>query len=136
MRVDLHWDDPEQTIVRWEFDRWIGMVDYIIPINETASIGILNSGRADSILNIGMRLPFPNRYPRELFKPVNAARSYGLGYVVIVTRNPLAMAVIQAVFKGSDSAGRGLYIVGSLAAARQLIADLRADPSQTMQMTM
>jgi hypothetical protein len=133
MRVDLHWDNPEQTIVRWEFDGWIGIVDYMIPINETAAMGILNDGRADSILNIGMRLPFPNRHPRQLLKPVLAARSYGLGYIVIVTRNPIAIAIIRATFRQTGSElGQAVHIVGSLAAARERILQLRAGQTLTM----
>jgi hypothetical protein len=135
MRVDLHWDDPEQTIVRWEFDGLIGMLDYMMPINETASMGILNSGRADIILNIGMKLPFPNRHPRTLVQPVLAARFYGLGYIVIVTRNPLAAAIIRATFREvSSDSDQAVHIVGSRGAARRMIARLRAGQNLTMKL--
>jgi hypothetical protein len=128
MRVHLQWDDAEQTIVRWEFEGWVGMVNYIIPINDTATMGILHGGRADSILNMGFKLPFPDRHPRELIKPIRASRDYGLGYVVVVTRNPLAIAILRAMFAHDDNAGRALYIVASVVAARTLIARLRAAP--------
>jgi hypothetical protein len=137
LRVHLHWDDPEQTIVRWEFDGWIGLLDYTIPINETASMGILNSGRADSILNLGLKLPFPNRHPRTLVQPVLAAHSYGLGYVVIVTRNPIAAAIIRATFRQAGrELGQAVHIVGSLAAARRRIRQLRSQPDQDIKMKM
>ncbi|MBC8100920.1 MAG: hypothetical protein H7Y11_15880 [Armatimonadetes bacterium] len=140
MRIHLHWDNPEQTIVRWEFEGWIGVLDYMIGINDTASMGIQNGGKADTILNLNLKLPLPNRHPRELIKPVLAARSYGLGYVVVVTRNPIAIAIIRATFRADRNTGsqvqHGLYVAGSLDAARQLITQLRADPTQDIQMKM
>ncbi len=124
MRVHLQWDNPEQTVVRWEFEGWIGVLDYIITVNETASMGILNGGRVDSILNMNLKLPFPNRHPRELIKPVVAAQSYGLGYVVVVTRNPIATAIIDATFRNQPAT---LHVVRSLDAARQRVGQLRAE---------
>ncbi|MDZ4770197.1 MAG: hypothetical protein SGJ24_13790 [Chloroflexota bacterium] len=131
MRVHLQWDNPEQTVVRWEFEGWIGVMDYIVTINETASMGIFNGGRADSIVNMNLKLPFPNRHPRELIKPVFAAQSYGLGYVVVVTRNPIATAIIDATFRNQPAR---LHVVRSLDAARQRIRQLRAE--QDIQMNM
>jgi len=124
MRVHLQWDNPEQTVVRWEFEGWIGVLDYIITVNETASMGILNGGRIDSILNMNLKLPFPNRHPRELIKPVVAAQSYGLGYVVVVTRNPIATAIIDATFRNQPAT---LHVVRSLDTARQRVGQLRAE---------
>jgi len=124
MRVHLQWDNPEQTVVRWEFEGWIGVLDYIITVNETASMGILNGGRVDSILNMNLKLPFPNRHPRELIKPVVAAQSYGLGYVVVVTRNPIATAIIDATFRNQPAT---LHVVRSLDTARQRVGQLRAE---------
>ena len=124
MRVHLQWDNPEQTIVRWEFEGWIGVLDYIIPINETASMGIFNNGKADSIINMNMKMPFPNRHPRELIKPVLAAQSYALGYVVVVTRNAIATAIIDATFRNQPAT---LHVVRSLDTARQRVGQLRAE---------
>jgi len=124
MRVHLQWDNPEQTVVRWEFEGCIGVLDYIITVNETASMGILNGGRIDSILNMNLKLPFPNRHPRELIKPVVAAQSYGLGYVVVVTRNPIATAIIDATFRNQPAT---LHVVRSLDTARQRVGQLRAE---------
>ncbi|MDX2163386.1 MAG: hypothetical protein SF162_18855 [bacterium] len=140
MRVQLQWDNPEETIVRWDFVGWIGILDYIVAINETASMGIRNGGQADTILHMGMKLPFPNRHPRELIKPILASRFYGLGYIVIVTQNPVAVSIIRLMLgrvrTASSPDHAAIHIVGSLAAARQRIEQLRSSQNHDIKMKM
>ena len=40
MNVRCLWDDTDETIVRWEFDGFVGLVNYMIAVNETAAMGI------------------------------------------------------------------------------------------------
>lgn len=129
MRVQLHWDDNAETIVRWEFSGVVGMIDYLIPVNETAGMGIMAGGRADVIVHLGWKLPLPNRPLPEIRKPLQAARHYGLGYTVLVVKNPLARWIINAGLLNTDAIREACHIVPSLAAARaHLTARRREDP--------
>lgn len=127
MQVHLHWDDDAETIVRWEFDGVIGMTDYMIPVNETAGMGIMAGGRADVIVNIGWKMPLPNRPLPQIKKPLQAARHYGLGYTVMVVKNPLARWIINTGLLDSDEMREACYVVTSLHAARDRLAALRRD---------
>ncbi len=134
MNVRYMWDDADETIVRWEFDGFIGVVNYIIGVNETAAMGIQKGGRAHTIVNMGFKIPLPNRRLREMKKPMLAARWYGLGYVVIVARNPLARLIIQQAFLSDAEMKEALAVVSSLSEARHLIASLCADAPMEMKM--
>ncbi len=126
MDVTLHWDDDEETIVRWEFTGFMGRVDYIIPVNETAGMGIMAGGRADVIVNMGWKLAFPLRPMPEMKKPILATRSYGLGCVVMVVKNPLARWLIQSRLLDDEEMRQVCAITPSLAAARVKIEQMRA----------
>jgi hypothetical protein len=127
MRVRLTWDDPQETIVRWDFERMIDVINYIVPINETSTMAMLSEGKADTIINMGFRLIFPDRGFSQLKKPILAARYYGVGYVAIVTANPLARAIIRLTLTNDPDIREAVCITPSLAAARARLAQRRAE---------
>lgn len=130
MDIELLWDDDEETIVRWAFHGMVGMIDYMIPINETAARGMMNGGKVDTIVNIGWRIPLPNRPMQELKKPIFAARSYGLGITVLVIKNPITRAVIALTLGRDPELDEAMFVIGSVDAARALIHDKRANPPE------
>jgi hypothetical protein len=134
MRVRLTWDDPQQTIVRWDFERFIDVINFIVPINEMTTLAMLNGGSADTIINMDFRLIFPNRGFSQLKKPILAARSYGLGYVAIVTANPLARAIIRLTLTHDPAIREAVCVMPSIAAARARLAQLRAERDLRMKM--
>jgi hypothetical protein len=98
MRVTLTWDDAapgaDGTLVRWEFVGLIGLVDYIVPMNETAQKAIFADGDIDAILDMGWAMPFPNRPMLHLYHAIMAAPP-ALRTVVIASANPLTRGIIR-----------------------------------------
>jgi hypothetical protein len=126
MHVTLTWDDTAETIMRWQFSGWIGLVDYIQPINETARLAIFAEDAVDAIIDTGWRLPFPNR-PFKYLRQAILAAPPSLRLVVIASPNPFTRWVIalRLTRRYPELAGR-LAVVNSLAAARGHIAAARA----------
>ena len=136
MNVRCLWDDTDETIVRWEFDGFVGLVNYMIAVNETAAMGIQKGGKANTIVNMGYKLPLPNRRLSELKKPLLSARWYGLGYVIVVAHNPIARMIIQQAFLRDAEMKDALSVVSSLSSARSLIATIQSDPNKHSAMKM
>lgn len=125
VHVSLHWDDPAETIVRWEFSGFIGVVSYIIPMNETAMRAMTGEADAlDAIIHIGWKMPFPDRGFQYVRQPILAAPP-ALKTVVIACRNPLTALLVRRGLLTPEVRARGVHLVGSLPAARRLIAGQR-----------
>jgi hypothetical protein len=122
MPVQLKWDDDQQQVVRWEFTRAIEVLDYIIPVNETAAMAMMGNGKADIIVNMGWRLCFPSHSMHTVKQALLAARWYALGTVIIVSRNPLALAIIAVTLRRDPELSGVLFVVPALEDARQHIA--------------
>lgn len=121
MQVKLFWDNDDQTIIRWEFSGLIGITNYIVPINESAGMAMMANGKADNIINLGYKLPFPNRRIRALEQAIAAAHWYGLGIVVIVTRNPIARLILRFTLLKSSQLQGVLYTAQTVDEAYQII---------------
>ena len=104
MCVHLEWDNREKTVIRWDFGGGIGLVNFIIPINETAQRAILSDADSvDAILNIGWRFPFPNRPFRYIAQAILAAPA-SLDHIVIAAY-PLARLIAAGALARRESRG-------------------------------
>lgn len=108
------------VIVRWMFTGWIGvgMVDYMIPTNETAAIGMSRGGRAHTLIDLGWKLPLPNRPFRYVKQGLLAAQWYGFGRAAIVSYNPLAWLLLWLVLTRDPALAEVLTMTRSLDAGR------------------
>lgn len=131
MDVTLRWDDDACTIVRWDFSGWIGVLDYIVPVNETAREALFADAPLAAIIHLGWKLPFPNRAYRYLAQAIAAAPP-ALGPIVIACRNPFARWIIERRLLNAQPILRDrVHIVNSLAQARALVSTVRQDAAPT-----
>jgi hypothetical protein len=124
MKITLTWDDAAQTIVRWDCAGFIGWVEYIRYVNETASMAFLGaSGKAHSLMHIPFfTFPFPERPYQYMAQAILASQSYGLGIVVVAAPNPFTRLLLR--WKLGDERLKGaFYVVSSLGAGRALLSE-------------
>ena len=121
MDVQLQWDNEAETIVRWDFTGWLGTLNYLIPINETARMSIFADEPIAAIINIGWHMAFPNR-PFKYLRQAILAAPPGLRMIIIACPNPLARLIMRARLL-DDILSNRVILVNSLAAARRLTAE-------------
>ncbi len=122
MKITLTWDDEAQTVVKWEFRGFIGLVEYMRYANETASMAILSeSGKAHSLMQIPFfTFPFPQRSFKYMAQTIHAAHSYDMGLVVVAASNPFTRLLLQWKL-GSADLREAFYVVSSMGAGRALL---------------
>lgn len=95
MHVDLVWHDDDERILRWQFSAPVGVLDYTIPMNDTATRCVLSDHAAvDVIIDMGWRMPFPNRHFKYLRQAILSAPPT-MRRVVIVVANPFSRVVMH-----------------------------------------
>ncbi len=127
MNVELVWDNDEETVVRWIFSGFIGTVDYIMPMNDTAGRTIMADGNIGAIIDIGWKMPFPNRAFKYLHQAIMVAPSE-LRVIVIVCKNLFSRLVIgNRLIKPYPELKNRLTMMASLNAARRYIREELSD---------
>lgn len=123
MQVELVWDDPDERVVRWQFHGFIGVMDYIMPLNDTATRAVLSDHDSIGVLlDIGWRMPFPNRAFRYLAQAIVAAPPT-IRRVAVYVRNPGTRWLIQTrlIQPHPELAARQVKLFASLPQARQYL---------------
>lgn len=112
----------EASLIRWDFIGFIGVIDYIIPLNETAAIAIATDTDGVVVLvNMGWTIPLPNRSFGTIRQAVRAAPS-NIQRIIIVCANPLTRLVMMLTLGRYADLKERLVIVGSMKKAEEITA--------------
>lgn len=124
MQVKLSWVDENEQCVHWQFPAFIGIVDYVIPMNETATFCVMSDHEwIDVFLDIGWKMPFPNRHFKYVRQSILAAPP-SLQRVVILVQNPFSRIVVQQglIRPYPDLQQRRVQVVGSPEHAQKILS--------------
>lgn len=95
MNIQLIWDEPFENAVLWQFEGFIGVVDYMPYMNDSIGRAMIDPDtRYDMVLDMGGAIPLPNRPFRYIAQAIIGAPP-NLKLVACASTNPLTRAVIQ-----------------------------------------
>jgi hypothetical protein len=125
MNFSMTWDDDAETIVRIDITGGVGLLDYIVPMNEAAGLAMIADGQVAVIVNMGMTIPYPARpFPRVRDALMGAPRN--IDAIVLASGNPLTRLTTRIMLLNPyRELSAKVHLVDSLAAARQLVAQQR-----------
>jgi hypothetical protein len=117
----LRWEN--ESVIRCEVRGFISRFDWLVPINESAGMAILQNPTARLLFVIPFfTFPFPKRPFRMIKQTVLAGHSYGFGLVLIVAFNPVTRLLIHTKLMDDDLRGK-LAILTSMKQAHALLKD-------------
>ena len=95
MRITLLHDQPRDNCILWEFEGFIGVVDYLPYMNDSIQQAMIDD-EADYyvILNMGWSLSFPSRSFKMIARPLIGAPQ-NLRKIIIAASNPLAQGLLR-----------------------------------------
>ena len=120
--IAVVWDNPEQTVVRLDFERGWTWPAYDFAVDDAYALIESTTSRVDIVFNLlgGPQMPFYyvfshlRRTLRQL--PDNS------GCLIIVDGDTTARALLSVFFRTIVGAGRGIVFVSSLDEARACLA--------------
>ncbi len=125
MRVELLWDEPFDNCVTWQFNGFIGTLDYLPPMSDSIMRAMVDEdARWDVIVNIGAAMPIPRRRFRFVAQPIAGAPP-NLGLVVIATHNPITKALIASTLGRDPSVVDQVVVVDSYETAQDTVQQSR-----------
>ncbi|MEO0564119.1 MAG: hypothetical protein AAF125_18585 [Chloroflexota bacterium] len=94
MQITLHMDEPRENCVLWRFEGFIGVIDYMPPMNDSIGRAMIDPDTDYFVvLDMGAAMPFPNRSFGRVAQPIIGAPP-NLKRVVIASTNPLTRLLI------------------------------------------
>ena len=94
MPITVHWDDPHQTIVRWDFEGAWTWQDFYQAQAESDALITSVEHTVDVVANVA-RSPSLPRNPLSRYRQARQSTPRNRGVVVVVGANSFVMSIIQ-----------------------------------------
>lgn len=123
MGISVQWDNPEKTIVRWDYDPGWSWDDFFTAQKQIEALVDSVGHRVDMILDVRNSPDVPQDMPDHFhgMTPTRLRRRV----MIIVGANSAMEAMLGAYAKYQPGAGKGIVVADTLEKARAMIANLR-----------
>lgn len=122
MTVSVSWDNPEKSIIRYDFENPWTLSEFTSAVDAAVEMAHMSDQPADLILN--QPGPIPDKIAAYLQRGIN--RFPEKAWVVIIDDSHLLESMIEAVARFNPTGIAQVKVVNSLAAAYDFLDTVRS----------